>query len=111
MYQTKEGNQWHFEMKAHIAVDENSRLNHMLVTTNANVSDITQAHALLPGDESTEFDDASYRGVERRQEIKSRSVKWNVGFRADKRRPLPGTETGRLHEQLEKRKASVRAKV
>jgi len=111
MHQTKKGNQWHFGMKAHIGVDADSGLTHTLVTTAANVSDVTQAHALLHGDESAAFGDAGYQGVENRQENQSRSVKWHVALRPGKRRALPDTETGRLREQFEKLKASVRAKV
>ena len=39
-----------FGMKAHIGVDVESGLVHTVVTTAANVSDVTQAHALLHGD-------------------------------------------------------------
>ena len=111
MHQTKKGNQWHFGMKAHIGVDADSGLTHTLVTTAANVSDVTQAHALLHGDESAAFGDAGYQGVENRQENQIRSVKWHVALRPGKRRALPDTETGRLREQFEKLKARVRAKV
>ena len=111
MHQTKKGNQWHFGMKAHIGVDADSGLTHTLVTTAANVSDITQAHALLHGDEITAFGDAGYQGVERRQENEKSAVTWHVALRPGKRRTLPDTKTGRLREQLEKLKASVRAKV
>ena len=98
-------------MKAHIGVDADSGLTHTLVTTAANVSDITQAHALLHGDETTAFGDAGYQGVERRQENEKSAVTWHVALRPGKRRTLPDTKTGRLREQLEKLKASVRAKV
>jgi len=111
MRQTKKGNQWHFGMKAHIGVDADSGLTHTLVTTAANVSDITQAHALLHGDETRAFGDAGYQGVERRQENEKSAVTWHVALRPGKRRTLPDTKTGRLREQLEKLKASVRAKV
>ncbi len=53
-------------MKAHIGVDAESGLTHAVVTTAANVSDVTQAHALLHGDETTVFGDAGYQGVGRR---------------------------------------------
>jgi len=111
MHQTKKGNQWHFGMKAHIGVDADSGLTHTLVTTAANVSDITQAHALLHGDETTAFGDAGYQGVERRQENEKSAVTWHVALRPGKRRTLPDTKAGRLREQLEKLKASIRAKV
>ncbi len=39
MHQTKKGNQWHFGMKAHIAVDADSGLVHTVTTTAANEAD------------------------------------------------------------------------
>ena len=83
MHQTKKGNQWHFGMKAHIGVDAESGLTHTVVTTPANVSDVTQAHALLHGDEKTAFGDAGYQGVEKREENQNGTVSWQVatGYR------------------------------
>jgi IS5 family transposase len=43
MHQTKKGNEWHFGMRAHIGVDADSGLVHTVVTTAANVNDVTQA--------------------------------------------------------------------
>lgn len=68
MHQSKKGNQWHFGMKAHIGVDAVSGLVHSLVTTAANVHDVTQAHALLHGEETTVFADAGYVGAQKREE-------------------------------------------
>ena len=47
MHQTKNGNEWHLGMKACIGVDTDSGLVHSVVGTAANVSDVSQAHALL----------------------------------------------------------------
>ena len=41
----------HFGMKAHIGVDADSGVVHSVVGTTANVSDVSQAHALLHGHE------------------------------------------------------------
>jgi len=111
MHQTKKGNQWHFGMKAHIGADAAHGLVHTLVTTAANVSDVTQAHALLHGEESLAFGDAGYQGAEKRPEHKAAHTKWQVAMRYGKRKTLPDTELGRLDEQIEKIKASIRAKV
>ena len=111
MHQAKKGNQRHFGMKAHIGVDADSGLTHTVVTTAANVSDVTQAHALLHGEETTAFGDAGYQGVEKREENQNSAVTWHVALRPGKRRALPDTESGRLREQIEQLKASVRAKV
>ena len=111
MHQTKKGNQWHFGMKAHIGVDADTGITHTLVTTPANTADVTQAHALLHGQEVDAFGDAGYRGVEKRQENGSSKVDWHVALRPGKRRALPDTPLGRLAEKVEQFKASVRAKV
>ncbi len=66
MHQTKKGNQWHFGMKAHIGVDMTG-LVHTVVGTAANVHDVTQAHALLHGEEELVLGDAGYRGVQGRK--------------------------------------------
>ncbi len=111
MHQTQKGNQWHFGMKAHIGADAESGLVHTLVTTPANTADVTQAHALLHGDERIAFGDAGYQGVEKRKENLNTNVQWEVALRPGKRKALPDTPLGRLNEQIEKLKASVRAKV
>ena len=41
---------------------------HTVVATAANVNDVTQAHALLHGEETHAFGDAGYTGVTRRKE-------------------------------------------
>jgi IS5 family transposase len=61
--QAKQGNQWYFGMKAHIGVDANSGLVHTVVGTAANVNDVTQARALLHGEEVHAFGDARYQGA------------------------------------------------
>ena len=100
-----------FGMKAHIGVDAQSGLVHTVNTTAANVSDITQTHALLHGEETTVFDDAGYQGVEKRKENQHTDVTWHIALRPGKRRALPDTEGGRLREWIEQQKASVRARV
>ena len=111
MHQAKKGNQWHFGMKAHIGVDADTGITHTLVTTPANTADVTQAHALLHGQEVDAFADAGYRGVEKRAENRNSKVDWHVALRPGKRRALPDTPLGRLAEKVEQFKASVRAKV
>jgi len=88
MHQAKKGNQWHFGMKAHIGVDAASGLVHTLVTTPANVNDVTQAHALLHGQEREAFSDAGYQGVEKREENLGKTVCWHVALRPGKRKAL-----------------------
>jgi IS5 family transposase len=111
MHQTRKGNQWHFGMKAHIGVDADTGITHTLITTPANTHDVTQAHALLHGEERIAFGDAGYQGVEKREENQGTQVQWEVALRPGKRKALPDTPLGRINEQIEKLKASIRAKV
>ena len=64
MHQTKKGNQWYFGMKAHIGTDDASGLVHSVEGTAANVSDISQAHALLHGRERRAGADAGLQGAD-----------------------------------------------
>jgi IS5 family transposase len=114
MHQTKKGNQWHFGMKAHIGVDAESGLVHTVTTTAANAHDVTQAHALLHGQEEVVFADSGYRGVEKREEIQEQhpDVDWQIAMMPGKRKALDKTKPSHaLRDKLEKLKASIRAKV
>jgi transposase, IS5 family len=112
MHQTKKGNQWHFGMKAHIGVDADSGLVHTVVGTAANVNDVTQASALVHGDELDVFADAGYQGVTKREEVQGIQASWHVAMRPGKRRALDkSSPLGAVLEKLEHLKASIRAKV
>lgn len=111
MHQSKKGNDWHFGMKAHVGVDAASGLVHTVIGTAGNVSDVTQAGALLHGEESAALGDAGYQGVEKRPENQGKSVSWHVALKRSKRKALPKNKLGRMLEKLEHLKASVRAKV
>jgi IS5 family transposase len=111
MHQAKKGNQWHFGMKAHIGVDAESGLIHTVIGTAANVSDVTQAGALLHGDETDVFADAGYVGVEKREENLELPVAWHVAMKRSVRKALPKTPWGEQMEWIEQAKASIRSKV
>jgi transposase, IS5 family len=114
MHQTKKGNQWHFGMKAHAGVDADLGLVHSVATTAANAHDVTQAYALLHGEETDVFADSGYRGVEKRQEIQAQhpDVNWHIAMMPGKRKVLDKvTPMGVILEKLEQTKASIRAKV
>ena len=68
MHQVKQGNQWYFGMQAHIGVDAATGLVHSVVTTAANVADITPVPRLLHGAETHVWGDAGYEGVARHPE-------------------------------------------
>ncbi len=112
MHQTKKGNQWHFGMKAHIGVDADSGLVHTVVGTAANVNDVTQASALVHGEETDVFADAGYQGVAKREEVQGIEANWHVAMRPGKRRALDkDNPMGAVLEKLEHVKARIRAKV
>lgn len=115
MHQTKKGNQWYFGMKAHIGADRKSGMVHSVVSTAANISDISQTASLLHGQETQVHGDAGYTGVEKREEIKTEDpvgrIDWQI---AQRRSPIKKMEEGAEKDQLlaeEKAKASVRAYV
>ena len=91
--------------------DAQSGLVHTLIGTACNVSDVTQAQALVHGAEMIAFGDAGYQGVEKREESIECPVTWYVAMRPSKRKALPATPLGGLLERLEHAKASIRAKV
>ncbi|MFV0680681.1 IS5 family transposase [Ottowia sp.] len=114
MHQTKKGNQWHFGMKTHIGVDADSGLVHTVTTTAANAHDITQAHALLHGQEEVVFADSGYRGVHKREEVQAQhpDVDWQIAMMPGQRKAMDQSQpVNALKEQLEQIKASIRAKV
>ena len=111
MHQSKKGNQWYFGMKAHIGVDAESGLVHTVRGTSGNVNDVVEGNALLHGQETEVFADAGYQGAHKRADARD-GVNWHVAMRAGKRAALD--KTRRSHElidELERLKASMRAKV
>ena len=111
MHQTKKGNQWYFGMKAHIGVDADSGLVHTVRGTAANVNDVVEGNSLLHGNETVVFADAGYQGADKRPNAQA-DTKWHVAMKPGKRRALDkSTPLGEISDQIEKLKASVRAKV
>lgn len=98
-------------MKAHIGVDAESGLVHAVVTTAANVSDVSQTHKLLHGEETEELGDAGYQGADKREETRDTPVSWHIALERSRRKARPANRLGKLREQLERAKASIRAKV
>jgi IS5 family transposase len=109
MHQTKKGTQWHFGMKAHIGLDADSGLVHTVTTTPANAHDVTQAHALLHGQEEVVFANSGYRGIEKRQEIQDKhaGVHWEIAMMPGKRKGLDMTKASHaLSDLIEKIKVN-----
>ena len=112
MHQTKKGNQWYFGMKAHISVDTDSGLTHTVVATAGNVSDVSQTESLLHGEEQHLHGDAGYQlGAEREQRLRDKGIAPQIAARRSRIKVLPEGEYKAAIQDLEKAKASIRAKV
>ena len=111
MKQSKKGNQWFFGMKAHIGVDADSGLVHTVRGTAGSVNDVVEANTLLHGQETEAWGDAGYQGAGKRPDARD-GVRWSIAMRPGKRKLLDKTKLVEdLSDQLERLKASIRAKV
>lgn len=111
MHQTKKGHQWHFGMKAHIGVDEESGLVHHVECTAANVADVSQVHKLLHGREEVVYGDSGYTGADKREALRNTTAGFRIAEKPSKLRALKHVRERRHAERWERFKASVRAKV
>lgn len=113
MHQTKKGNEWYFGMKAHIGVDRDSGMVHTVISSAANISDVSQTAGLLHGHETQVHADAGYVGVEKREEVQESDPDGRIDWQVARKRSAiqkmaEGEEKDRLKKE-EKAKASVRA--
>ena len=111
MHQTKKGNQWFFGMKADIGVDRDSGLVHTVVSTAANVADVTKTEKLMHGKEKEVYADAGYTGTDKREELKDKRVRWSIATRRSRIKALPEGELKQVSEFIEHLVAKVRARL
>ncbi len=79
--------------------------------TAGNINDVIEANTLLHGEETEAWGDAGYQGAGKRPDAKQ-GVRWNIAMRPGKRKLLDKTKLVEdLTDQLERIKASIRAKV
>ncbi len=83
-----------------------------LPTHKANVADVVEGNSLLHGQETDGFGDAGYQGVHKRPDARA-GVTWHIAMRPGKRKELDKEHNpvDALIDQVEKIKASIRAKV
>lgn len=110
MHQTKKGNPWYFGMKAHIGVDVGTGLVHTVSATAANVADVAEVPNLLHGKETSIYGDAGYIGAEKRVKPQ-RGRSWFIAAKRGKVKAIEDAKLRQLVEQIEHKKASVRARV
>lgn len=115
MRSTKKGKQWYFGMKAHIGVDAGSGYTHTVEATAANEHDVTQASKLIRDDDEVVYGDAGYRGVEKREEIRTdparAEIDYRINERAGKVNRLPEGLAREVEKERERHKSSIRSKV
>jgi transposase, IS5 family len=61
MHQTKKGKNWYFGMKAHVGVDNKTKIIHTAVATAAHVSDVAMLPDLLHGEETRVWGDGAWQ--------------------------------------------------
>jgi len=98
-------------MKVHIGVDKDSGLIQSVVTTAANVHDLTPGAELLHRDEEVFYGDACHQGIAKRPEMAGTSTEFRVAMRPGKRRGLPDTPEGRMQDLIKTAKDHIRSKV
>lgn len=117
MHQTKKGNQWYFGMKAHIGADAQYGLVHTVVSTAANVSDVSQTAKLLHGKETVVGADAGYVGAPKREEVQQmlkdnkQQVEWRIARRRKPIKEMAEDWKKQLAQAYETLKARMRARV
>jgi transposase, IS5 family len=111
MHSTRKGNQWLFGMKAHIGADADSGLVHTVVGTAAHVADVTQASALLHGDENTVDADAGDLGADKREELAKTPLTWRIAMKRRPVKAIADAEFKALTERCERLKALMRPRV
>lgn len=115
MSSTRKGNKWHFGMKAHVGVDAGSGLIHSLVTTTANVQEVTQAHHLIREGDHSVYGDNGYAGLEKRSEIRHDAEKSGIHFYINGRKGKiyrSGLTVGSFwNREIDRMKSRVRSKV
>jgi len=104
MHQVKKGGEWHFGMKAHVGTDRRGIV-HSLTTTAANVSDVSQMHKLLHGQEREVFGDQAYWAEGHRQGALKRGIRYRVN-----RRPNPGRPLTAWERHLNRLRSATRAR-
>jgi IS5 family transposase len=78
-----------FGYKAHVAMDQGSRIIRRAVLTAANINESTVADALICGDEATVYGDKGYASKARRARLKSLGIRDAIMRRADRWHTLP----------------------
>jgi len=85
---TKKERSYHFGYKAHVALDEGSRIIRRAAFTPANVNDSVCGDQLICGDEGTVYADKAYDSNARRRRLKAMGIRDGIMRRANRWWPM-----------------------
>jgi len=100
----KNKREWHFGMKAHVGTDRHGIV-HTLVTTSANVSDISQMAHLLHGSEREVYGDQAYWSEPHRQAAQARGIRYRIN-----RQPSHSRKLTRAERAINRIRSATRAR-
>jgi len=83
----RKGNRTTFSYKAHIGVDQESRIVRRALLTPGNVNDTTPADDLIVGDEFAVYADAAYDTKARRKKLRELGIQARIAHRPNKHHP------------------------
>jgi len=81
---TKKEGKYFFGYKAHVAMDQGSRIVRRAIFTAANVNDTVPADALICGDEDTVYADKAYDSKARRARLKALGIRDGIARRGNR---------------------------
>ncbi|WP_337410061.1 IS5 family transposase [Parasutterella excrementihominis] len=106
MHSAKKGSNRHFGMKMHIGVDKVTGIIHTVVTTPANVHDVTKVDELRRPDDREVIGDSGYLGMEKRESADPEHVTYTAAKRYSQPKKLSAERIAN-----EKVLSSIRCKV
>lgn len=84
---TKQNGKAHFGYKAHVAMDQGSRLIRCAILTPAKIYESEVADRLIAGDERAVYADRAYEHKERRRQLRALGIKDRIMHRSHKNQP------------------------
>ncbi len=92
-------------------MDKGTGLIHSVKTSAANEHDLTPPADLPRGEKQVVYTDAGYLGIEKREEMVSKSIGFGVAIWPCKHQVLANNQDGRLLDLLDAAKVMIGAKV
>ena len=106
MTSSKKGNQWHFGMKAHIGVDAQSGMVHVVGNTTGSVHDAKVMDELIREDDKVVFGDKGYVNEKKKKKAGKAGVRWAITEKKKPKKQLSSSQ-----QKRNKKHGSMRTKV